>query len=237
MPVLNVGECAQKVADIAALGLSRSAPARSLVPLCRISGESTFDWVANEAPEPRPTTRFSPEPVALVQVTAVVRNALAAIHDMWPTGARAADPTEILLLAGRVQELDVGLYLTGSDGFTPVTPGSQHRLAWVRSSYGDAPVLLLVCGDLPAALSGDCYGYQALLHRAGLLGHALWLSAAATGLASSISGRPHSQVTAATRQLGDRLHHLLTVAVGRARPDRDGPGATRARDEGTPAYD
>jgi hypothetical protein len=224
MPVLNAGECAQKVADIAALGLSRSARARNLAPSCLIAGESTFDWVANAAPELRPTAVFSPEPVAFVQVTAIVRNAFAAGHAVWPTGGRASIRTEILLLAGRVQDLDAGFYLTDSNGFTPAALGSQHRLSSVRSSYGDAPLLLLVCGDLPAALRSDCLGYQALLRRAGLLGHAAWLSAAATGLSGSISGRPHSQVTAVARQLDDGLHHLLTVALGRALPGHGAPG-------------
>jgi hypothetical protein len=121
-----------------------------------------------------------------------------------------------LLLAGRVEELDAGFYLTGSKGFSPAALGSQQRLSWIRSGYGDAPVLLLVCGDLRAALSGGYLGYQALLNRAGLLGHAAWLSAAAVGLTGSISGRPHSQVTELARQLGSGFHHLVTVALGRA---------------------
>jgi len=223
MPVLKVGECAQKVADSDAFDLSRSARACGLAPTYRVAGEEAFDWVANAATQPGPTMWSSEEPVALVQVTAVVRNALAAGHAMWPTGEHASIRMEILLLAGRVDELDAGFYLTGSGGFTTAL-GTEDRLSWVRSSYGDAPVLLLVCGDLRTALRADCRGYQALLHRAGLVGHAAWLSAAAIGLTASISGRPHSQVTVVARQFGDDLYHLLTVALGKSWPGHDAPG-------------
>jgi hypothetical protein len=213
VPILNAGECAHKIADIRSIDASRNAHAHSLTAAVRVAHAVTIDWAATSRRDGRPSPRFHPGPVLLAQVAAVVHDALDAERAIWPAEERDSIRTEVLLLATRVEKLDAGFYGLDGDGFATAGPWDQHRLTWIQGSYGNAPALLLVCGDLGAALRAGGPGYRSLLQRAGLLGHAAWLSAQIAGLVCSISGRPHSQATAVAQQLGG-LCHLLTVALG-----------------------
>jgi hypothetical protein len=214
MPTFKAGECARKVADLSSLGESRNAQAHRRASMVHITEDQTFDWAATIIGGKRPALRFPPDPIPLAPVAKAVYDALAAERAIWPAEERDSIRIEILLLAGRVQGLEAGVYHAAGDGFAVAIAGQQHQLTWLRSSYGNAPAVLLVCGDLDAALSAGGLGYRSLLQRAGLLGHAMWLSAQAAGLTGSMSGRPHSQATALARQICGGLHHLLTVTLG-----------------------
>jgi hypothetical protein len=213
MPILKVGEYVRRMADASSLGASCYGPARRLTSTVHVADAVTLGRTAISRRGDRPPPQLRRGPVPLARVGAVIHDSLAAERAAWPSEERDLIRTEVLLLAGHVEDLGVGLYRPGRNEFAAVQSWEEHRLTWIRSSYGYAPALLLVYGDLGAALSAGRAGYRSLLQRAGLLGHAAWLSAKAAGLTGSISSRPHCQA-AAVAQPSCGLWHLLTVALG-----------------------
>lgn len=85
------------------------------------------------------------------------------------------------------------------------------------------PARILVLAELALACSAAGIGYPALLVRAGALGQALLLAAAARGHGATLDPTP-SQLTQLTtddaRQVNLDLRHLLTVSLAQKAADR-----------------
>jgi hypothetical protein len=161
--------------------------------------------------------RFDLGTVSAAQLGLVVQAGLSADQRQWPLGPHHDLGLAVVLAALRVTDLPRGLHLAapGADR-SFVRLGNDHWVGELADAYADAPVLLLVCGDLDrACLAVGPRGYGQLLVRAGAVGHAAWLAATELGLAGSVFGVRHPKVTASVgRASSGSLSHLFTVALG-----------------------
>ncbi|WP_326613886.1 hypothetical protein OG949_37135 [Streptomyces scopuliridis] len=159
-----------------------------------------------------PAHAFAPTQVDDGQVLALLDGAWSIHRAALPRGGTGPDVFAVVghrpSSAGRGGDL----YSAGTAG-TPVI--EMPRLPLLSGLYMDAPLLLLVCGDLRGV--GDsptASGYPALLSGAGALGHALWLTALSAGLGGRIFTSGCRSATTAVRRHRPGMRHLLTVAVG-----------------------
>lgn len=189
---------------------SRSVPAQETADLVWRPG-SIEDTLARR----RSVRVFRPDPVP----ESVVRGAVAAARDaeaaIWPASSHGAFTFEILVAAYRVEGMAGGLYATSTGTGLPPLGTDDALLGSLPALYADAPVLLLICGDLNGACRArGSSGYASMLIRAGTIGYAGWLWAVSAGLAGSVYAAPSHQVTGAARELDPNLRHLFTLALG-----------------------
>jgi hypothetical protein len=102
-----------------------------------------------------------------------------------------------------------GVFQTNESGELARMLSGESLVAELRESYAHAPVLLLICGAVPAGADE----YRTTLLAAGWSGYTAWLAAVAIGLEGCVFGRAHGRVTAA---LPTASRHLFTVAIGHA---------------------
>jgi nitroreductase len=171
---------------------------------------------AGRMPEPQrwpaPTTEivrsrhsvrtFSTEPIDIAHLRVIIDSA----HLRHPGFS-------VLIAAYRVADLDSGTYL--AEPGNELTARPEYILDGVREAYADAAALLIICGDLAAAVEADGpNGYSRLLVQAGAFAYTAWLTALSLGLAGSVYGRSNGDADAAARRSGG-LRHLFTAALGR----------------------
>jgi hypothetical protein len=167
---------------------------------------------------------FSVDPLPQSCVNAAVLAAFDAEAATWPARMHGTLAFEILVAAFRVDGTAAGLYAFRDFRSERDAVLAGSTATWfdaLRSQYADAPVLLLVCGNLNQACqdTGPA-GYPSMLVRSGTIGYAAWLWAVSAGLAGSVYGGASHRVTGAARQLDPNLRHLFTVALGKpALPD------------------
>jgi hypothetical protein len=163
----------------------------------------------------RSVRTFRGEPVSSWCVRAVVAAARDAEAVVWPSASPDPAVFEILVAAFDVAGLAAGLYTTCGKSGADMVKVDSARLDSLRALYADAPVLLLICGDLNLAcrVAGPA-GYASMLVRAGTIGYGAWLRAISAGLAGSVYGGASHEVSAAARRVNADLWHLFTVALG-----------------------
>ncbi|GGJ84208.1 hypothetical protein GCM10011583_14810 [Streptomyces camponoticapitis] len=159
-----------------------------------------------------PAHVFTPAGVGDGQLRTLLERAWRIHRAGLPPGGTGADALAVVghrpSAAGRGGDL----YSVGTVG-TPVR--EIPRLPPLCGFYMEAPLLLLVCGDLRRVSDPPTgSGYPALLSAAGALGHALWLTALSAGLGGRVYTSGCRPATTAVRRHRPGMRHLLTVAVG-----------------------
>ncbi|WP_327108295.1 hypothetical protein [Nonomuraea glycinis] len=161
--------------------------------------------------------RLRADPVALPVLRHVVGAATAMVAETWPVDAHG-DPGFLTVLgAWDVDDLKPGFYTCSPD--TADTGGCRllagaELLPGLRERYVQAPALLLLTGDFERIPPGADAAYGSLVSRVGALGHAIWRTALAEGLAASLFGRTSREVTGLVSRLQPGQRHLFTVALG-----------------------
>lgn len=158
---------------------------------------------------------FRREPVPPSCVRAAVTAARDAEAVMLPSVSRDPAAFEILVAAFDVEGLAPGLYAACGKAEVDLVKAGSARVDSLRVQYADAPVLLLICGNLNLACRvAGAAGYASMLVRAGTIGYGAWLWAISAGLAGSVYGGASHEVSAAARRVNPDLWHLFTVALG-----------------------
>jgi hypothetical protein len=172
-------------------------------------------WSIEESLKRRQSVRaFAPSAVPRSQVLGAIAAARAAADAVWPPGRHGGVGLEMLAAAISVDGLAPGLYAAREAGAKLLTPDSA-LLDLLRAQYADAPVLILICGDLnQACRSAGQAGYPAALTLAGTAGYAAWLWAISAGLAGCLYGGASQHARGAWRELDPNLRHLFTVSIG-----------------------
>lgn len=206
MPMIPAGETGKRLGDV----LCDRRPAHMHDGLGWLPGSLDETLIGR-----RSVREFSTDPLPRSHLSAVIAAALDADAATWPAHPHGAVTFEILVAVFRVDGLAAGVYACrGGHHAMLAGPGS----AWfdaLRGQYADAPVLLLICGDLnQACRAADSAGYPSMLVRSGTIGYAAWLWAISAGLAGSVYGGASHRVTDVARKLDPNLRHLFTVALG-----------------------
>lgn len=233
MPLIPAGDLERQLA--AALRERR----RAVTPVSRPTGSGMADTpygganarmtdrekLGASAPETRnggqPATRFRDDPLSIGQIRATLTSAYADQQAHWPPAVHHDLGLSMLLAAFRVATLSPDVYPAGPPGTGRFAAVPATGLLTALRQHGNAPALLLVCGDLDAACrAGGESGYGSLLVRAGAMAHAAWLAAVGAGLAGHTCGRATRLGCEAARQaFGTGSRHLVTVAIGMAATD------------------
>ncbi|MFB6521204.1 hypothetical protein [Streptomyces sp. NPDC056401] len=216
MPLIDVHQLADRLvleaaAQPAGPVTDRSAPSPSLpnLPGSTVRALATRTAVRSWAPEPLDG--------------GLLHRALAyaAAHDAAQWGAAFPDdpaPTAAVLVK-RVAGLRSGfhLYDTRSGELTfQEREVPDHAELVLQLEFGDAPVLVLVLGDMAGALAREgAAGHRRLLSRGAAFAHSAWLSALSEGAAGTVFAGVLS--SAARTHLGVdgyRQAQLLGLALG-----------------------
>lgn len=152
----------------------------------------------------RSVRAFAMRPVAEAEVAAVLRAARTAAPVL-----AAGPPLEIAVAVSGGRDRRPGVFRTNEAGELAGMLSGESLVAELHESYAPAPVLLLICGPVPAGADE----YRTTLLAAASSGYTAWLAAVAIGLEGCVFGRAHGRVTAA---LSTACRHLFTVAVGHA---------------------
>jgi hypothetical protein len=212
-------EALQDRRPVPAAGLaSRSAgdAEREAPPARAADGRAWLPGPVQETLTRRRSVRaFEAEPLSSSCVRAAVAAARDAEAAVWPSASHGAAVFEILVASFDVAGLAAGLYTARGRPDADLVMVNQAGLGSLRAQYADAPVLLLICGDLNLAcrVAGPA-GYASMLVRAGTIGYGAWLWAVSTGLAGCVYGGASHGVSAAARRVNEDLWHLFTVALG-----------------------
>lgn len=197
-----------------------AAPGSGNRPAVRAAGAPLAGALAETGRDARPTHQLSGEALELDRIRSVVAVGRARQQQIWPPSIHGDPQLTIVLAAFAVTGLRPALYSLDWCSRDPVTDLSGGRwLPELRQRYNHAPAQLHICGDLAAACGPGGPGYGAMLVRACGLGHALWWSAVAAGLAGATYGRTSRRVTETARRSSPGLAHLMTVAIGSAAAD------------------
>jgi len=158
-----------------------------------------------------PADAFAPAPVHDGQVLGLLDRAWRIHRSALPQGPTGADALAVIVHRPAAVGRGGDLYAAGAASTVVEMP----RLPPLTGLYMDAPLLLLVCGDVRRVSdSTPTSGYPALLSAAGALGHVLWLTALSAGLGGRIFTSGCRPATTAVRRHHPGMRHLLTVAVG-----------------------
>jgi hypothetical protein len=199
-----------------ARALGQPAPASTVASAATSAAASAAPAVRSPTPPAlleraiarrRSVHAFGDQPVTGAETAAILRTARTAAP------VRAGSPLEIAVAVSGGQEQRHGVYRTNEDGGLAGMVAGESLVAELRECYAPAPLLLLICGAVPAAADE----YRTTLLAAASSGYTAWLAAVGIGLAGCVFGRTHGKVTDA---LGGASRHLFTIAIGHAaRPE------------------
>jgi len=144
----------------------------------------------------------------------------------WPADRAAGVDLELYCAAWRVTGVDIGLYRyrPGRSELCRVSSlpdGREAEDLVMQREFAEAPALLLITGNLAAAVARHgSHGHRLLLTRAGAAGHAAWLAALRLGLAGTVFAGLLPNVLR-DRADADGYHRaaLLAFAAGHPVPD------------------
>lgn len=135
---------------------------------------------------------YAERPLTLAQVSAMLTSAHAQDADTWAGERAAGVGLRLLCAAWRVSPLEVGLHAFDESTRTltrlsPLPTGPAAADLVLQREFADAPAIVMVLGDLGAAVRRHgSHGYRLLLTRAGAAAHAAWLTAVGLGLDGSL---------------------------------------------------
>ncbi|GIH05756.1 hypothetical protein Rhe02_38230 [Rhizocola hellebori] len=168
----------------------------------------------------RSVRTFSRDPVPRTVIGSLLHGAACADAALWPHGTSA--PTPEAWVATNLSDPAIATLGRFDDGRPADAQPLGELAALLAGRYAAAPVLLLVCADVSAAVVAQGgAGYRQALLRASGFGYAAWLCAIANGLSGCPFGRASAEVTSLVRKrTGSALRHLFTLALGRPEGDR-----------------
>lgn len=164
-------------------------PAAPVIPL---PGAAAGDAIEATLAARRSERDYAPTPLDVQQVSTVLAGAREADARAWGEEREAGVGVELLLVAWRVEGLAPALYVhrPEQDALAFVGPAPTGEPAadlLLQREYAAAPALLIVMGDLAAALHRHgSHGYRLMLLRAAGAAHAAWLAAVSLGLRGSV---------------------------------------------------
>lgn len=181
-------------------------------------GRSVGDVLAQR----KSVRRFGRDSVTLGQVGTMLHYACQGDAQDWPDRCRVSESLTFLVLAGRVDGLNPGVYRYQPQGhvlslFGDLPPAKERVELFVQSEFALGPLVLWIVGDLAAACSRDgAFGHRRLLLRAGIAGHRFWMAALGMGLSGSlIAGLVPSAARRLLRLDGYEQASLLAFTAGR----------------------
>ncbi|HEX6545260.1 MAG TPA: nitroreductase family protein [Bryobacteraceae bacterium] len=140
----------------------------------------------------RAVRTYTRESIGLKSLSAMLKAAIEGDATDWPSAEYAAK-VELLVVAWRVEGLPQGIYryLPASHSVAAIGPAPNQETSGkdlvLQTEFADAPAIVLVTGDLGAALTQHgAWGHRNLLVRAGAAGYRLWLASLATGLSGTV---------------------------------------------------
>jgi hypothetical protein len=135
----------------------------------------------------------------------------------WPDDAPGEPTLGIAVAAASVEGLAPGFYRHSyRTGFARLAVTSRHFPS-LHEAYAEAPVLLLLCGDLGKAASrAASHGYERLLLRAGAVGYIALLGLLPHGISGCPFGASNDTAAHVSRAAIDSAGscHLFTIALG-----------------------
>ncbi|HZU66449.1 MAG TPA: nitroreductase family protein [Ktedonobacteraceae bacterium] len=138
----------------------------------------------------RTSLRFYDEKsVSQAQLATILHTASTGDRQDWPQEGEAGIPLQFLLVAWRVEDLAPAVYRYEQDehALVYVGPAPNQKEGGanlvLQTEFGDAPLIVLITGNLAAACARHgAWGHRLLLLRAGAAGQRMWLSSIGVGL-------------------------------------------------------
>jgi len=175
-----------------------------------------------------PAAFLPADAIWLAQLETIIARALTVYDRSWPSAGSGPASLTVLVAVSRVIGLVPGVYVVGHTDGIGLTRLADCGDDIDPAKYGNAAAALHICGDLADACRGGVPGYGTLLVRAGMLGHAAWLSAQSAGLAGATYAMASRHVTGIARDADPALRHLMSVALGAGSGRAESrPGASR----------
>ncbi|MFI2458135.1 nitroreductase family protein [Streptomyces sp. NPDC019539] len=176
---------------------------------------------------------WKPEPLKGTLLSRALRYAAEQDTAMWAPAFREIPSPTAAVLAQRIQGLPEGYYhYTLGHGEFLAQPQILPRMEELvlQLEFGQAPVIILILGDMSAALSSHGpVGHRHLLTRSAAYAHAIWLSALSDGAAGTVFAGVIGSAARTTLGIdGFRQAQMLGVALGYAQdPSRSTDGAVQ----------
>jgi hypothetical protein len=164
------------------------------------------------------TYKFDSTPVDADVLVHLMESCLLSVDAIWRRGQNSGPPTECVLYARNVRDLPCGFYLSAGSGLQPLLPRPDTALieTYLLGRHLDLPALLLLTGDLVAALAAyGADGYRALAVQSSAAANLARLAAAAADLQAGLFTRlPAALLSGSARDRSDRRRVFYGCAVG-----------------------
>jgi hypothetical protein len=165
----------------------------------------------------RSARRFANRPVPVDLLSSACDLALSVDLAYWPDDAPGEPALGIAVAAASVEGLAPAFHRHGYRAGFSQLPVASHCVPALHEAYVEAPVLLLICGDLDKAKSrAASHSYERLLLRAGAVGYIALLSLRPHGISGCPFGASNDTAADVSRAAVGSAGscHLFTIALG-----------------------